>query len=82
METADAYNTWICGECGLFAIRMMRKDNKPYITKKDLYYCPACKNTTNVAKIRIPYAFKLLLQELMSMNIAPRMRVNKNRFTE
>lgn len=80
METADAYMTYICDNCGLFAQRMRRPDSKPYATKKDLYHCPACRNTTNISKIRIPYAFKLLLQELMAMNIAPRMRVKKHAY--
>ena len=82
LETADAYQCHICIACGLFAQRMLRKDNKPYETQKDIYYCPACKNITDVAKIRIPYAFKLLLQELMSMNIAPRMHVKVDKFTD
>ena len=82
METADAYETQICDVCGLFAQRMLRKDNKPYSTQKDIYWCPACKNKTNVSKIRIPYAFKLLLQEMMSMNIAPRVRTIKNKFSQ
>lgn len=82
METADAYNTFVCVSCGLFAQRMLRKDNKPYATQKDIYWCPGCKNKTNVAKIRIPYAFKLLIQEMMSMNIAPRIKIKKNQFSE
>lgn len=80
LETADAYTTHVCLECGLFAQRMLRKDNKPYATKKDLYHCPACKNKTNIAKVRIPYAFKLLIQEMMSMNVAPRIRVKQTQF--
>lgn len=75
LETADLYETFVCVECGLFAQRMLRKDNKPYATKKDIYYCPGCRNSTNVSKIRIPYAFKLLIQELLSMNVCPRIRV-------
>jgi len=82
MDTADAYSTYICMECGLFAQRMLRRDNKPYATYRDIYYCPSCKNKTKIAKIRIPYAFKLLLQEMMSMSIAPRMRVKKNQFSD
>jgi DNA-directed RNA polymerase II subunit RPB2 len=81
MDTADAYSTFVCGNCGLFAQRMKRRDNKVYATQNDIYYCPACKNQTRISKIRIPYAFKLLLQELLSMNIAPRIRVKKNQFS-
>ena len=77
LETADLYETYTCIECGLFAQRMMRKDNKPFATKKDIFYCPACKNSGNVAKVRIPYAFKLLVQELLSMNIAARLHVKQ-----
>jgi DNA-directed RNA polymerase II subunit RPB2 len=80
VESADAYTTHVCGVCGLFAQRLLKRDNKPYTTSEDVYHCPACKNKTDIAKIRIPYAFKLLLQEMMSMNIAPRIRVRKNQF--
>ena len=82
LETADIYTTWVCDECGLFAQRMLKKDQTIYPSKKDIYWCPACRNKTNVSKIMIPYAFKLLLQELMSMSIAPRIRVKKNKFNE
>ncbi|AYV78706.1 MAG: DNA-directed RNA polymerase subunit beta [Edafosvirus sp.] len=81
MDTSDAYSTYVCDICGLFAQRMIRKDNKPYATTKDIYYCPGCINKTQVSKIMIPYAFKLLLQELMSMCIAPRIRTKKNIYT-
>jgi len=77
LETADLYEAYICGTCGLFAQRLLRKDNKPYPTKKDIYYCAACRNYTDISKIRLPYAFKLLIQELLSMNIAPRIRTKK-----
>lgn len=81
MDTSDAYTTHVCDICGLFAQRLARKDNKPYISNKDIFYCPACNNKTQVSKIMIPYAFKLLLQELMAMNIAPRIRVKNNIYT-
>lgn len=82
LETADAYSCHVCQQCGLFAQRLLRRDNKPYATKKDIYYCPACRNKTNISKVRIPYAFKLLIQEMMSMNIAPRIRVKDTIFTD
>jgi hypothetical protein len=81
MDTSDAYTCYVCGECGLFAQRMIRKDNKSYSSTSDIYYCPACNNKTNIAKVMIPYAFKLLMQELMCMCIAPRIRVKESIYT-
>jgi len=80
LDTADVYQTYTCDSCGLFAQRKLRKDNKTYATKKDIYWCPACKNNTDISTIRIPYAFKLLIQELMAMNIAPRIRTKKGAY--
>lgn len=80
LETSDVYHCYVCNQCGLFAQRMLRKDNKPYPTKKDIYFCQACRNHTDISKIRIPYAFKLLIQELMAMNICARIRVKKNAY--
>lgn len=82
LDSADSYTTHVCSACGLFAQRLMRRDNKPYSTHQDVYHCPSCRNKTDIAKIRIPYAFKLLLQELTSMNVAPRIRVKKNQFAQ
>ena len=80
LETADLYHAHVCGKCGLFAQRMLRKDNKPYTTKQDIFWCPACKNAFDVHKVRLPYSFKLLCQEMLAMNIAPRIRVKKNAY--
>jgi DNA-directed RNA polymerase beta subunit len=77
LDTADPYGTFVCDECGLFAERMKRKGSKPQASNKDIYFCPGCKNKTRISKIMIPYAFKLLLQEMMSMCIAPRIRVEQ-----
>jgi hypothetical protein len=78
LETSDLYHCYICNKCGLFAQRMLRKDMIDKPTKKDVYFCPSCKNYTDISKIRIPYAFKLLIQELLSINICPRINVKKD----
>ncbi|KAF8349670.1 DNA-directed RNA polymerase II, subunit 2 [Amanita rubescens] len=60
-EASDAYRLHVCDICGLTAIRQSR--NK----------CRACKNKTACSQLYIPYAAKLLFQELQSMNIAARL---------
>ena len=54
-----------------------KKDNKNYSQPDDIYYCPACNNHTDISKLKIPYAFKLFLHEMMAMCIAPRIRCTK-----
>jgi len=77
LDTSDAYSTYVCDVCGLFAQRRLKKENKMYPSDTDAYYCNACKNQSRISKIIIPYAFKLLIQELMSMNIASRIRTKQ-----
>ena len=40
--------------------------------KEGIWNCKGCGNTTNFSAIEIPYAYKLLMQELETMNIASR----------
>jgi DNA-directed RNA polymerase II subunit RPB2 len=77
MYNSDAYATYICDECGLFAHRAQRRENKKEPSSSDIYYCSYCNNSNRISKIMIPYAFKLLMQELIAMNIAPRIRTKK-----
>ncbi|KAJ4475125.1 hypothetical protein C8R41DRAFT_897357 [Lentinula lateritia] len=60
-EANNAYRVHVCEICGLTAIANLKKQSSE---------CCACKNKTAVSQLYIPYAAKLLFQELQSMNIA------------
>jgi DNA-directed RNA polymerase II subunit RPB2 len=77
LDCSDIYATHICGICGLFARRESSKTNTATVSDTDTWYCPPCKNYHDIHKIVIPYAFKLTLQEMMAMCIAPRIRFHK-----
>lgn len=60
MLSSDAFQVDICQECGLMGYSG---------------WCSTCQTTEHVAKMTIPYAAKLLFQELMAMNVAPRLKL-------
>jgi len=69
-EVSDAFRVHICEICGLMTpIANLTKQS---------FECRPCKNKTKISQIHIPYAAKLLFQELASMNIAARMFTDKS----
>jgi DNA-directed RNA polymerase II subunit RPB2 len=68
MECSDLFRCWSCQDCGLIAI---------VNPKEGIWNCKGCGNTTNFSAIEIPYAYKLLLQELETMCISSRIVTQK-----
>lgn len=77
MDVSDKYEAYICDNCGMIAQRMKKETNKIYPSNTDVYFCQNCKNYTNISKVIIPYAFKLLVQELQAMGINPKLKIQK-----
>ena len=61
LENSDDYTMWFCSLCGVQAV-MSRKGHGE---------CTLCKSR-DVRKVRLPYATKLLMQELQGMGIMTR----------
>jgi DNA-directed RNA polymerase II subunit RPB2 len=64
LDMSDKFRVYICKQCGTFVTA-----GNPY---KNIYYCKTCNNSTNIAEVHLPYAYKLLTQELMSLSIVPK----------
>lgn len=77
VDNSDIFCFQVCDKCGLIAQRLIRNNLKYYPTNNDVFGCKACNNKTHISKIICPYAMKLMLQELISMNIVPRIRTIK-----
>jgi len=67
MEDADELDVPVCADCGILAVDDKIRNKK---------YCPVCKGT-NIHTIRISYGFKLLLDELKSMGIFPKLIIGE-----
>nr|VZI45905.1 unnamed protein product [Spirometra erinaceieuropaei] len=59
--SSDAYDAVVCERCGLLA--------------SSRTWCQYCRSSQRITSVRMPYACKLLLQELMCMRILPRLKL-------
>ena len=66
-DVSDKYSVHVCKECGNIAV---------YNDVMKIYNCKLCDNRVNFAKVNIPYAYKLLTQELITMHTMPRFITN------
>ena len=66
LDVSDNFRVFICRQCGLICTAN---------PDKNIFKCTACKNNADITQVRIPYAMKLLIQELMTMGVAPRITV-------
>lgn len=60
MVSSDEFKIDVCNQCGRIAYSE---------------WCHGCKSSTHISNINIPYSCKLLFQELMCMNIVPKLKL-------
>lgn len=77
MDTSDAFAVHVCDKCGLIAKRFVQSDSKQYESENDTFECQSCDNKNKISKVMVPYAFKLLVQELMSLKIVPAIKTKQ-----
>ncbi|MEM3579122.1 MAG: DNA-directed RNA polymerase subunit B [Candidatus Bathyarchaeia archaeon] len=68
LEESDKYTLYVCENCGHIAY---------YDIKQRKYVCKLCEDKAKISPVVVSYAFKLLLQELMSLCIAPRLKLKE-----
>jgi DNA-directed RNA polymerase beta subunit/intein/homing endonuclease len=72
-DVSDKYTTHVCKKCGMIAAYNDNSTNRMH-SKSDMmiHLCKTCDNMTEFSRVEIPYAYKLLSQELQAINIVPR----------
>ncbi len=66
LDESDREQIHICGNCGMAAVENVEQRR---------IHCPNCEEETNVHEVEMSYAFKLLLDEMKALGIAPRIEL-------
>ena len=68
-DVSDKYSINVCKKCGMIAAY---NDGKKQGFDYTIHLCRTCGNKTDFARVEVPYAFKLMSQELQTINVATR----------
>jgi len=68
LDESDKADIFVCERCGLVAY---------HDVKQRRFYCRVCVEKGKVSSVSVAYAFKLLLQEMSSLAIAPRLLIKE-----
>jgi len=72
-DVSDKYSVHVCKKCGMVAPFNDGNKNRMYANADfTIHLCKTCNNKTEFAKVEIPYAYKLMSQELQTINVVPR----------
>jgi len=68
LDESDKADIFVCERCGLVAY---------HDVKQRRYICRVCGDKGKISSVSVAYAFKLLLQEMQSLNITPRLMIKE-----
>ena len=68
LDESDKSDILVCERCGLVAYRDV---------KQRKHVCRVCGDKAKIVEVSVAYAFKLLLQEMQSLNVAPRLLIKE-----
>jgi len=68
LDESDKADIYVCERCGLVSY---------YDIKQRKFVCRVCGDKAKVTSVSVAYAFKLLLQEMMSLDVAPRLLIKE-----
>jgi len=68
LDESDKSDIFVCERCGLVAY---------HDVKQRRYVCRVCGDKAKVSSVSVAYAFKLLLQEMQCLNVAPRLMIKE-----
>jgi len=63
-DASDSFRVHVCKRCGMIAA---------FNDKLEVHHCRTCDNRRDFSYVELPYSCKLLFQELLAMNVAPRL---------
>jgi DNA-directed RNA polymerase II subunit RPB2 len=79
-DVSDKYSVHVCRKCGMIAsFNDGAASNHKTIAGREtgadfsIHLCNTCNNMTDFAKVDVPYAYKLMAQELQTINVVPRL---------
>jgi len=77
-DVSDKYSAYVCRKCGMLAAyndgsQKIAIPGRETGSEFSVHLCNTCHNMTDFARVEIPYAYKLMSQELQTINVVQRL---------